>query len=1035
MKTNNDRALSLTELRERNTFLETLLNLSANIIYIYDVVERKKVYSNSRVEKILGYSLDEIQDFGTELIALLLHPDDLKTYRTETLRRYAAAKDHEQVKTEYRIKHRDGTWRWVVSNEKIYLRNDDGTPKQIFGILHDITEHKEAEETLLKTDARYAAMIANTGDVVGIIGADGIMTYKSPNIEKWFGWKPEDLVGLEGWYTVHPDDLDNIQKAFFKLLANDNAQDTVEYRYKCKDGTYTWVELTAVNCLNNSAINGVLLNYHDISSRKQAEDALKESTASAERYLNVAAEIIMSLDVHGTITLLNDSGHTLLGYRCGELIGRNWFNTCLPKEVLGEIRSVFSKFMDSAAADAANYESKVVTKLGEMRSILWHNTLLRDTDGRVTGLLSSGEDITERKKTEEALAESEVHYRTLANSGQALIWTSGLDMKCNYFNQPWLRFTGRTLEQELGDGWVEGVHPDDVAHCVEVYVSFFNRREMFSMDYRVRNACGEYRWIQDDGTPRYNSKGEFLGYIGHCLDISERKQVDLDLATEKERLAVTLRSIGDGVITTDAKGFITMLNKVAEELTGWTSDEAAGRPLPEVFAIVNESTNEQCENPVEKVLATGSIVELSDHTCLVTKDGFRIVIADSSAPIRDKDSKIIGVVLVFRDMSEKQKLNDSMQRAQKLESLGVLAGGIAHDFNNMLGGIFGYLDMANESLAADDRDNTSKYLLKATAVFERARSLTKQLLTFSKGGAPIRKTMPLAPLLKRTAQFALSGSNVALQLDIADDLWLCDCDENQIEQVIDNIVINAKQAMAHGGNIIVTGQNVTIEEGCAEAALKKGNFIKITVQDFGVGMSKEILAKIFDPFFSTKEAGHGLGLATVFSIVQRHDGWIDVVSASGKGSTFHIFIPASQKNIIAVLAKKQETHKGMGTVLIMDDEEFMLEIVGGMLQNMGYAVDEARDGHEALLLFEEAQKLGKPYVVCILDLTIPGGMGGREVVKELRKINREAIVFAASGYSEDPIMAKPSVHGFTDSIVKPFRITELARLLELHQES
>lgn len=547
-------------------------------------------------------------------------------------------------------------------------------------------------------------------------------------------------------------------------------------------------------------------------------------------------------------------------------------------------------------------------------------------------------------------------------------------------------------------------------------------------DLKVTTKSGEQRIVNAFNIPMVEQNI----MISTVQDFTGRKQAELALASEKERLAVTLRSIGDGVITTDTNGNIVMLNKVAEELTGWTIDEALGRPLPEVFNIINELSREICENPVEKVLTTGGIVELANHTCLIAKNGRQIVIADSGAPIRDKDSNVIGVVLVFRDMSEKQTLIDSMQRTQKLESLGVLAGGIAHDFNNLLGGIFGYLDLANEHVSRGNTEITSQYLTKATGVFDRARALTQQLLTFSKGGAPIRKTMQLVAYIKKTAQFALSGSNVALQLDIADDLWLCDCDENQIGQVLDNIVINAKQAMAMGGKIIVTGQNVTIAQGRSGAIQRKENFVKISITDFGIGMPKEILSKIFDPFFSTKETGHGLGLATVFSIIQRHDGWIDVESEPGKGSTFHIFIPASQKNAISKSSTIEELHKGSGTVLIMDDEEFMLEIVGEMLLKMGYMVVKAKDGAEAIACFIQAEKEGKSFAACILDLTIPGGIGGKEVVKELRKIKAEAIFFAASGYSENPVMAKPTEHSFTDSIVKPFKKTELSKLFELH---
>jgi len=525
------------------------------------------------------------------------------------------------------------------------------------------------------------------------------------------------------------------------------------------------------------------------------------------------------------------------------------------------------------------------------------------------------------------------------------------------------------------------------------------------------------------GVPIFDDDGRLVA--GYCimLDITERKLSEQLLAQERERLAVTLRSIGDGVITTGTDGRVMMLNKAAEEMTGWRSDDAAGRMLPEVFTIINELTRERCDNPVEKVMATGNIIELANHTCLISKDGREIVIADSGAPIRDNESRITGVVLVFRDVTEKQKLNDSLARAHKLESLGILAGGIAHDFNNLLAGIFGYVDMAKEKAVKGRIDQVPKYLNKALGVFDRAKALTQQLLTFSKGGTPVRKTIQLGPLLQHSASFALSGSNVTCTFDIAEDLWLCDCDENQIGQAVDNIVINGKQAMPMGGTITIAVANVTDRPG------HPGNHVRISIHDAGIGMPKEILPNIFDPFFSTKKTGHGLGLATVFSIIQRHDGWIDVESTPGKGSTFHMYLPASQKSEHIVAPVDASAFSGTGTILVMDDEEFMLEIVEGMLQEMGYTVVVAKNGQEALALFSDAEASGRPFVASILDLTIPGGNGGKEIASELRKINPDALIVASSGYSEHPIISNPVRNGFTDSIIKPYRRGELTNLM------
>jgi PAS domain S-box-containing protein len=507
-------------------------------------------------------------------------------------------------------------------------------------------------------------------------------------------------------------------------------------------------------------------------------------------------------------------------------------------------------------------------------------------------------------------------------------------------------------------------------------------------------------------------------------DITARKRASNDIAAEKERLAVTLRSIGDGVITTDTQGNIEIMNKIAEELCGWSQNEAQGKSLVSVFNIINENTRKPHENPVEKVLATGEITELANHTVIISKDGTERIISDSAAPIRNRNNTIIGVVLVFRDITEKQKLLETSQRNLKLESLGILAGGIAHDFNNLMGGIFGCIDIA---ITESKDSNVTQYLSKALNTMERARGLTQQLLTFAKGGAPVQKITLLFPLIQETAQFALSGSNVSCRYDIAKDLWPCIIDKNQICQVIDNIIINAQQAMPGGGTVEMSARNISIGDK-EHQLLQKGNYVRISIKDQGIGISKKMLARIFDPFFTTKPKGHGLGLATCYSIINRHNGAIDVESVLDEGSTFHIYLLASPESVILDAATGVK-HKGSGRILIMDDEEIFRMYAAKFLTTLGYSVVCTEDGKETLDLFIEETKAGRPFAAIILDLIIPGGTGGKEIIVEIRKLNTEIPVFVVSGYAEDPVMAGPADYGFTDSLSKPFSMEELSEML------
>jgi len=377
---------------------------------------------------------------------------------------------------------------------------------------------------------------------------------------------------------------------------------------------------------------------------------------------------------------------------------------------------------------------------------------------------------------------------------------------------------------------------------------------------------------------------------------------------------------------------------------------------------------------------------------------------------------------------ERERLERALNQTQKLDSLGLLAGGIAHDFNNLMGGIFGYIDLAQES----STDATvARYLSKAMNTIDRARALTLQLLTFAKGGDPVRETGKLFPFVQETALFALSGANVSCTFDIPPNLWLCNFDKHQIGQVIDNLVINAQQAMPVGGTIRVSAGNITLAEH-EHPLLPKGNYITLAVKDTGIGIPEDLITKIFDPFFTTKQKGHGLGLASCYSIIKKHGGCIDVTSVQGKGSTFLIYLPASTKAASLAAPVAASTHRGSGTILVMDDEDVIRDTIGEMLSALGYTVVCTEDGQAAVDMFTTATCNGRVFAAIILDLTVPGAMGGKDAAAAIRKLDTRVPVFVASGYSEDPVMKNPAHFNITDSIRKPFTKSELSEMLNRH---
>jgi PAS domain S-box-containing protein len=509
-------------------------------------------------------------------------------------------------------------------------------------------------------------------------------------------------------------------------------------------------------------------------------------------------------------------------------------------------------------------------------------------------------------------------------------------------------------------------------------------------------------------------------------ELSIRKLAEYSLALEKEQLAVTLGSITDGVITTDTDGNIILMNKVAEGMTGWTLKESAGKPLSDVFPVMHEKDRAPCEAPVKKVVETGGPVDCGDYIILTNRQGKERIITASSAPLRDKDNKIIGAVIVFQDMSVRKKMEEDILKAQKLESLGVLAGGIAHDFNNLLTAILGNVSLAK--MLASPQDKIYERLTSAEKASLRARDLTQQLLTFSKGGAPVKKATSLSELIKDSVSFALSGSHVTCEFSFPDDLWVVEVDEGQISQVIQNLIINAEQAMPEGGRIRVSCKNLTVseEEGLP---LKEGTYVRISVQDQGGGIPPKYLQRIFDPYFTTKEKGRGLGLATVYSIIRNHNGYITLDSETGVGTTFRIYLPASQGKIVTQRIESREVRSAKGKILLMDDEEVVRESMREILTFAGYEVEPAQDGTEAIDRYVKAKAADKPFDAVIMDLTIPGGMGGKEAIQRLTEIDPEIKAIVSSGYSNDPIMANFREYGFRGAVSKPYKVSEITDTL------
>jgi PAS domain S-box-containing protein len=517
------------------------------------------------------------------------------------------------------------------------------------------------------------------------------------------------------------------------------------------------------------------------------------------------------------------------------------------------------------------------------------------------------------------------------------------------------------------------------------------------------------------------SGGSLLGAVCAAADITNLKKTEDALQEANDRLHATLQASPAAIITLNHDGIVTMWNAAAERIFGWSRDEIIGALPP----LVPDAERERFRQLWERVLRGDSFFDVEIQGA--RKDGTAADIRVSAAPLRDAAGKISGILTVMSDISDRKKIERELQKAQKLESIGILAGGIAHDFNNILASILGNINLVKMSL--DPGQAAYSRLVLAEKASLRATDLTHQLLTFSKGGAPIKKTISVAQIIRDSVSFSLRGSNVKCEFNLADDLWPIEADEGQISQVIHNLVINANQAMPDGGRIHFRANNTTLGEN-ADVPLAPGKYLILTVEDTGVGISEEQLKRIFDPYFTTKEKGSGLGLAITYSIIKNHNGHIAVSSTVGVGTVFTIFLPASAKQLSEEKNEIAAPIRGKGKILIMDDDGMIRDVAGAMLKHIGYEVGYAKDGTEAVESYFRSLESDNPFDAVIMDLTVPGGMGGKEAIKKIREKDPLVKAIVSSGYSQDSTMANFQQHGFAAVITKPYNVTRLSAVLD-----
>lgn len=761
------------------------------------------------------------------------------------------------------------------------------------------------------------------------------------------------------------------------------------------------------------------------TERRQAEAALKQSEEKYRRLYNETPVLLHSINMDGTIVEVNDYWLRTMGYERDEVIGKKVtdFYTDASKQYFMEF--VLPAFLHDGIAKDVPYQ--FIRKNGEVLDVLLSATAERDAAGNIVRSQAVIQDITKQKQVEAALMQNERMLQTIIDTEPDCIKVIDEESRLIMMNRAGLQMLQvESLEQVRGQFVCPLVAPEHQQAFMDLTRRVF-QGQPGRLEFQMTGMRGSQLWLETYAVPLRNEKDEIIALLGVTRDVTERKKAENAIRESEERFRAITMTASDAIMLMDDRGKIVNWNPAAERMFGYSAEEVAGRDL-HVF-LAPQRLHHVYQKGFANFVATGQgpVINRSVEMDAQKKDGTEFPIEVSTSAMNIGGHwHALGIV---RDITERKRLEQELVKTQKLESIGTLAGGIAHDFNNLLQGIFGFISLAKMTI--DQKEKALAMLDQAEKALHQSVNLTTQLLTFSKGGKPLKKVFNLQPVIENAIRFSLSGSSVGHLLLVKETIRQVDADEGQISQVIQNIVLNAEQSMPLGGRITITLRNARRSDITSPPDTGERDFVEISIQDTGIGIPPEYLSRIFDPYFTTKERGSGLGLATAYSIIRNHGGTIQVSSELGKGSTFTIGIPASvagsSEERAASSPVKADSRKVR--ILVMDDEKVVREVAGALISSLGHDVAFAEHGEAAISQYRAAMDAGKRFDMALLDLTIKGGMGGLETVQKLLQIDPEVKAIVSSGYSDDAGMSDYQSKGFKAFLKKPYNMEDLKNIL------
>jgi PAS domain S-box-containing protein len=815
-----------------------------------------------------------------------------------------------------------------------------------------------------------------------------------------YGYSRDELLALRNVdLSAEPEDTTKV------TTATPSGSIIIPLRFhRRRDGTLFRVEINGrFFSLKGNPVHVAAIR--DITGRKQLEAELRESEAKYAALVNNIQDAIAVIQ-DGIIQFVNPAMSRLLGYPVGEIIGQSSTFGLSPES---------RKKVSGMSRPAGGYaELKVCNRAGEQRDVEMFTSTISYRGH--PALMVVSRDITERRVVEKGLRASEERYRMLVEMAGDAIYTSDSEGIILSWNLAASRIFGYQAEEIIGRSVVDILADEDKDRSYRA-----RKTAVATGELKYGGRPFEFEARRKDGarfpaeiTVSMSGSGENLLITTIIRDVTARKAAEAALIQNEERFRTLTTMAPVGIYLTGPDGRCTYANARWLEMAGLTMDEAKGDGWlkgihPDDRGLIREKWNEMVWSQGRWSLE----YRFQGH------DGTVTWVLGQAAELRDHWGNLVGYVGTNMDISERKRHEEERQSLAQMEALGLLAGGIAHDFNNILTSIMGNVNLA--LMDAPDGSELAMLMAEADRACQRATGLTQQLLTFSRGGAPVRRSASIGELLHESVEFALRGSNTRAVFSLDAELWPVAVDRGQVSRVFSNLAINAREAMPDGGLVNVTARNVELDEN-EVFPLPAGGYVLLELADNGPGINPVHMSKLFQPYFTTKSRGSGLGLSTSYSIVRRHGGMLTAESTPGKGATFRVFLPVSPEAPSAEGEGEKLDKAGpvCGRVLLMDDEEQVLNIGTRILERIGCQVTAVREGKEALEYFIRAREQGEPFNVVVLDLTVPGGMGGRETLRKMLEIDPGVKAIVCSGYTADDVLADPVRYGFRSAVLKPY---------------